>query len=460
MPNADRVVAEVDAAFNESLDRLKDFLAIPSVGTDPAYHADTRRCAEWLVGQLRDIGLDASLRETPGMPVVVAHGGEGRGPRLLYYGHYDVQPADPLELWESPPFEPVVKEGKNGPQVVARGAVDDKGQVMTIVEALRAWKTAEGRIPLPITLFIEGEEEGHSANLEPFMRSNADELRADVCIISDTGMLSPDRPAVTTMLRGMAYVEATLHGPSRDLHSGMYGGAVPNPINELCRIVAALHDDKGRVTLENFYDRVVTLPDDQIEAWRAAVDEAKFLAEIGLKDGTGEAGYSTVERVWARPTLDCNGIWGGYTGEGSKTVIPAKASAKISCRLVPDQDPAEVGAALRAHFERHCPPECRVEVKDFGGGGGIRVEGDNPYVDAAKRAAAGVFPEPLTLIGCGGSIPVVAAIKQILDMDTMLLGFGLDDDRIHSPNEKFDLVCFERGIKTHARLLAEIAGDV
>ena len=458
MADTDGVVAAVDAGLAASLERLKAFLRFPSIGTDPAYHGETRRCAEWLVGQLQEIGFEASLRETPGMPVVVAHGGEGEGRHLLYYGHYDVQPADPLELWDSPPFEPVVKEGKNGPQVVARGAVDDKGQVMTIVEAMRAWKEAHGRIPVPVTLFIEGEEEGHSVNLEPFLQAHADELKAAVCVISDTGMLAPDRPAVTTTLRGLAYVEATLTGPAHDLHSGMYGGAVPNPINELCRIVAALHDQDGRVTLSGFYDGVAATPKEQIEAWRkAGLDEAAFLASAGLEAGSGEAGYSTLERLWTRPTLDCNGIWGGYIGEGSKTVIPSKASVKLSCRLMPGQDPKAVYESIEAHFKAHCPANCKVTVRDFGLGSGIGIDGSGPYVEAAKRAAEAVFPHPLTLIGCGASIPVVAVIKEVLGMDSLLLGFGLDDDRIHSPNEKFDVVCFERGIKTHVRFLAEAA---
>lgn len=457
----DALFRQVDEGFDESLERLRAFLRIPSVGTDRAFDPETRRCAAWLAAQLQEIGFEAAVRPTAGQPMVVGHwpAPAGSGPRLLYYGHYDVQPADPLELWESPPFDPQIVDGPAGKQVVARGAVDDKGQVMTWVEAFRTYRKVHGTLPFPITILVEGEEESSSVNLEPFLRANSEELAADACIISDTGMLGVDRPAITTMLRGIVYVEVTLHGPSHDLHSGMYGGAVVNPLNALVELLAGLHDGEGRITLPGFYDRVREIPAQQLASWTASgFDEKEFLATAGLAHSMGETGRTVLERIWARPTLDVNGIWGGYTGEGAKTVIPAHASAKLSCRLVPDQDPHEVLASLVSWFERRAPQGCRVTVKDLGKGGPIRVPEDSPFLDAARRAADRVFPNPAALIGCGGSIPVAASMRTILGMDSVLLGFGLDDDRVHSPNEKFTLACFERGIKTHLALLEELAG--
>jgi acetylornithine deacetylase/succinyl-diaminopimelate desuccinylase-like protein len=329
---------------------------------------------------------------------------------------------------------------------------------MTFVEALRAWKAVHGSLPVRVTVLLEGEEEASSKNLEPFLHANRDELQADVCVISDTPMLGLDRPAITYMLRGLVYVEATLHGPSRDLHSGMYGGAVVNPINALCRILADLHDADGRVRIPGFYDGVRELAAEEAEAWRRiGFDEAAFLAEIGLAASTGEAGRSLLERLWSRPTCDVNGIWGGYTGEGSKTVIAAQASAKLSCRLVPDQDPAAVVAGLRRFFAERLPEGCRLDLKEMSASPAIRVPTDSPFLEAARRAAQDVFGVPPALIGCGGSIPVVGSVKRILGLDTLLVGFGLDDDRIHSQNEKFELACYERGIKTHAAMLARFA---
>lgn len=452
------VLDHVDRHLDEAIERWQEFLRIPSVGTDPAHKRDTHRAAEWLAASLREAGIAAEVQNTPGMPMVVAREeGAGPVPRLLYYGHYDVQPADPLELWTSPPFEPVIVEGPNGPRMVARGAVDDKGQLLTWVEALRAWKAVHGRLPLPVTIFVEGEEESSSPSLEPFMAANKELLAADLCIISDTGMISVDQPAVTAMLRGIVYVEVVLEGPSHDLHSGMYGGAVLNPINALVELLAGLHDSDGRVTLEGFYDRVQEPTAEEIAGWRAiGFDEEAFLAGIGLDHSTGEAGRSLLERLWSRPTLDINGIKGGYQGEGSKTVIAARASAKLSCRLVPDQDPQAVLQSLRRYFTAHAPAGAKVRLIEHGAGGPIRIPADAPFMAAARRAASRVFPKPAVSIGCGGSIPVAASMKTILGIDTLLLGFGLDDDRPHSPNEKFELKCFERGIKTHVCLLEEL----
>jgi acetylornithine deacetylase/succinyl-diaminopimelate desuccinylase-like protein len=452
------VLDHVDRHLDEAIARWQEFLRIPSVGTDPAHSADTERAADWLAATLREAGIAAELHATAGMPMVIAREAGGEGPRLLYYDHYDVQPADPLELWTSPPFEPVIVDGPHGPRMVARGAVDDKGQLLTWVEALRAWKAVHGALPLPVTIFVEGEEESASPSLEPFMTANRELLAGDLCIISDTGMISVDQPAVTATLRGIVYIEVTLDGPSHDLHSGMYGGAVLNPINALVELLAGLHDGDGRVTLPGFYDRVVEPTAAELADWQAiGFDEPAFLAGVGLDVSTGEAGRSVLERIWSRPTLDINGIKGGYQGEGSKTVIAARASAKLSCRLVPDQEPQAVLASLRAYFADNAPAGARITVDEHGTGGPIRVPADAPFMAAARRAASRVFPKPAVSIGCGVSIPVAASIKTILGIDTLLLGFGLDDDRPHSPNEKFELKCFERGIKTHVCLLEELA---
>lgn len=456
---ADRVSQQIDRAFPESVERLKQFLRFASVGTDPAHGEDTRRCAAWLAGQLGEIGFDAAVRPTAGMPMVVGHWrGAPAAPHILYYGHYDVQPADPLSLWDSPPFDPVVVEGPRGPRIVARGAVDDKGQVMTFVEAFRAWQAAHGSLPVNVTVLLEGEEEAASTSFVPFLEANRDELRADVCVVSDTGMPDVDRPAITYMLRGLVYAEIRISGPSRDLHSGMYGGAVPNPINVLTRILAQLHDADGRVMLPGFYDRVVEVGTSELRGWaEAGIDERALLADIGLSRSEGESGRSLLERVWARPACDINGIWGGYIGEGSKTVIPSRACAKLSCRLVPDQDPDEVMAALERFVRERLPADCRLEFLDHGRGQPVRVATDSVWLQAARRGIKDVFGREPVLIGCGGSIPITAPLRRILGLDVLFVGFGLDDDRVHSPNEKFELACYEKGIRTHAAMLARFA---
>ncbi len=452
------VLAWIEAHFDDSVKRLEEFLRIPSVGADPAHDADTRRAAEWLTGELRGIGIEAALHETPGHPMVVGRSEEGRGPRILYYGHYDVQPPDPLELWESPPFEPVVVEGPHGPRIIARGAVDDKGQLLTILEALRAWKAVHGALPVPVTLLVEGEEESSSPNLDPFLERHRQALAADVVVVSDTLMPAIDQPAITTQLRGLLYAEVTVGGPARDLHSGMFGGAVVNPVHVLARLIAGLHDAHGRVTVEGFYDRVLPLSPEQRRSWQElGLDERAILAAAGVERSVGEEGWSVIERIWARPCLDVNGIRGGYTGEGAKTVIPAEAHAKLSCRLVPEQRPEEIFAALERHFRARLPEGCRLSIRELGRGDPVRVPTDSPHLGAARRALGEVFGREPALIGCGGSIPVVASFERILGLDTILVGFGLDDDRMHGPNEKFELACLRNGIKSHALLLARMA---
>ncbi len=389
-----------------------------------------------------------------------------KGPHVLFYGHYDVQPPDPLDLWESPPFEPVLKEAKpggSGARVVARGAVDDKGQVCTFLEALRAWKDASGGIPIALTVLIEGEEESGSVNLENFIRNHQDELkRADVCLISDTGMPAPDWPAITYGMRGLAYCEVILHGPDQDLHSGLWGGKVPNPVNELVKVLAQLWDENRRVTIPGFYDRVIEPTEEERAQWRRLnLDPVAALQKIGLgSDGdVGEKGWTFVEREWARPTCDINGIFGGYQGPGAKTVIGSKAGAKVSFRLVADQDPMAIGRAFEQWLLNHTPPGCKWEFHQHSGGPPGNVATDSPHLQAAVQALKKSNPggrDPV-LIKSGGSIPVVGLFKTLLGLDTILMGFGLEDDRMHSPNEKFELACFNLGARAHTNLIGEFA---
>jgi acetylornithine deacetylase/succinyl-diaminopimelate desuccinylase-like protein len=455
------VLAEAQRQFPDTVERLKAFLRFPSIGTAQAFHPATKDCAAWLAKELAEIGFDSSVRPTGGMPMVVAHhpGPAGTAtPHLLYYGHYDVQPVDPIELWDSPPFEPTVVEDTKGARIVARGAVDDKGQVMTFVEAFRAWMKVHGTLPCKVTVFIEGEEEGSSPSLEPFMRAHQDELRGDICVVSDTGMVDAQTPAITTSLRGLAYVEVTVHGPAMDLHSGMFGGVAVNPNNLLVKILAEMTDSDGRVTIPGFYDGILEPSQAVKESWKAfPVTEEEFLGGVGLKGPHGEKGRSFLERNWTRPTLDINGIWGGYTGDGAKTVIPAKASAKISARLVPGQQWEKIAPAILKFVQDRLPPDCSMTHQHFGSSPGITVQTEGPWIEAARAGITEVFGKEPVLMGCGGSIPVVGSFQEILGMETLLVGFGLDDDRVHSPNEKFDLICLQRGVETHVAMLARLA---
>ncbi|MDA0802575.1 MAG: M20/M25/M40 family metallo-hydrolase [Planctomycetota bacterium] len=453
------VLAQLDADRTNALERLGDFLRIPSISTDPARNADTRRAGQWAVNDLRSIGFNASLHDTAGHPMVVGHidGPAPDAQRVLFYGHYDVQPADPLELWESPPFEPRTVSGPLGDRIVARGAVDDKGQVMTFFEACRAWRTVHGVLPCAVTVFLEGEEESGSPSFMPFLQSNKELLRSDVCVVSDTGMWDVETPAITTRLRGLVYLDITIHGPSHDLHSGMYGGAVPNPCDVLAGIIAQLHDSQRRVTIPGFYDGVQMPQPATLQSWKGLPDtEAEFLGGIGLREGFGETGYSLLERVWARPTLEVNGMSGGYTGPGAKTVIGAKANAKLSCRLVPGQDPGVVENSLKEFIQSRLPAGCRMECHSHGANPAICVQESSRYLEAAERGLGAIFGRPAFRIGSGGSVPAVGMIASVLGVDTLLVGFGLDDDRVHSPNEKFEVACFANGARSHAAILAEI----
>lgn len=461
MSTVDAVLAQAVAQREDSRARWFELLRIPSVSAQPQHAQDCRRAAEWIAAQLRQIGFTANVRETKGHPVVVAHhpGPTGLGRHLLYYGHYDVQPPEPLDFWTSPPFEPTLTEGPAGKRVVARGAVDDKGQTMTWLEALRFWHETAGGPPCRVSVLVEGEEEIGSRNLPDFLEAHVDELSADLAVVSDTNMWDADTPAISTRLRGMLYTQIDIRAANKDLHSGLFGGSALNPINLLTRILGDLKDEGGAVLIPGFYDEVPDLPEALRRQWESLnFDEKAFLGGVGLSVPAGEIGRGALERLWARPTADVNGIWGGYTGEGSKTVIPAEAHAKVSFRLVPGQSPAKVLAGFRDFIVARLPDDAQVSIQVFSMSEGIEVPSDSPHVAAAQDALEETFGRPAVLAGCGGSIPVVSSMKQILGMDSLLVGFGLDDDQVHSPNEKFDLACFERGIDSHIRLLAALAG--
>ncbi len=454
------VLDHIDATLDDARERWFSFLRIPSVSAQPAHAADCNAAAAWVRDQLASMGFDAALHATPGHPIVMGHhpGPGPYAPHLLFYGHYDVQPAEPLELWASPAFDPVLAAGPHGPRVVARGAVDDKGQVMTWLEALRAWHSVYGALPVRVTALVEGEEEVGSPNLEPFLTTHRDALRADVAVISDTNMWDIDTPAITTRLRGIAYVELVVHAAQRDLHSGLYGGSALNPVNLLTRILGELTDTEGRIQLPGFYDGVAELPPGLAAEWAGlGFSEAAFLGGVGLSVPAGEHGRPGLERLWARPTADVNGIWGGYQGAGSKTVIAAEAGAKVSFRLVPGQDPGAIVAAFRAFVDARLPPDARASIEAFGTAPGIEIPSNSRFIQAARDVLADEYGRPAVLMGSGGSIPVVESMRRLLGVDSLLMGFGLDDDQVHSPNEKFEWKCFHKGLRAHARLLGKLA---
>jgi acetylornithine deacetylase/succinyl-diaminopimelate desuccinylase-like protein len=458
----ERVIRRIDHDLDDAIGRWCELLRIPSVSTDAAYADEARRAAHWLLATLEHLGFDVEIHETDGHPVVLGrHAGPGGdAPHLLYYGHYDVQPPDPVDLWHSPPFEPTLEDGPHGRRMVARGAVDDKGQLMMWLEALRAWQAEHGTLPVQTTVLIEGEEEIGSKHLRPFLEQHRDELAsADVCVVSDTTMWDIDTPAVTYSLRGLLYTEIACYGPSRDLHSGFYGGAVANPLNTLTHVLGQLHDEHGRVRIPGFYDDVREPGGAEKRDWDGLdMDEGAFLEEAGVTFGAGEAERSLLERLWSRPTGDINGLVGGYTGEGAKTVIPTHGTAKVSFRLVPDQDPEAVAEAFQRFLNDHTYAGCRCEVSVHSAAPAIRFDPESAWLDAARGAMGRVYAREAVLIGCGGSIPIAAWAREILGIETLLMGFSLDDDGMHSPNEKFEVTCFERGIKSHAALLERLVG--
>jgi succinyl-diaminopimelate desuccinylase len=429
---------------------LSELLRIPSVSADSKHRDDVKKAADWVANQFRRMKLQVEVIATLGNPIVYAESPAVPGaPVVLVYGHYDVQPPDPLNEWQSPPFEPTVRNGN----IYARGATDDKGQMLTHLKSAEAWIETEGKLPLQLKFLIEGEEEVGSANLEPFIAQHKQKLACDVVVISDTSQFAPGRPAITYGLRGIAYYELRLTGPKQDLHSGTFGGGVSNPANALVAMLSALINERGQIQVPGFYDEVEPLtPRERAEFAKLPFDEAEFMSKLGVDGLRGEEGYTTLERRWARPTFDINGLWSGYQGEGAKTVLPARAGAKFSFRLVPKQDPKKLSAALEKKLRELCPPGIRLELIDFHGAPGVVVPLESPFVTAASKAIEAGFGRQPVFMREGGSIPVVATFHDQLGVDTLLLGWGLDDDNTHSPNEKFSLADFQRGIKSSAHL--------
>ncbi|MFK7744083.1 MAG: M20/M25/M40 family metallo-hydrolase [Roseobacter sp.] len=449
----ENVLSRIDSQMPQALERLFEFVRIPSISTDPAYKQDCDRAADWIVADLNSIGVQARKYLTPGHPMVMGHV-EGPGPHLLFYGHYDVQPVDPLDLWANDPFDPRIEDTPKGKVIRGRGTADDKGQLMTFVEACRAWKAEYGTLPCKITFFLEGEEESGSPSLVPFMNAHKEHLTADLALICDTAMFESKTPAIVTMLRGMLKEEITVTGPDKDLHSGYYGGVAMNPIRVLSKVIAALHDDDGRITIPGFYDGVHELSDTLRTQWDAlAFDHKAFLGDVDLSIPAGEHGRTPLEMTWSRPTCEVNGIWGGYTAEGSKTVLPSQAHAKFSFRLVGDQDPRAIQESFRAMVRGLLPADCSVEFTSHGADGACVVDTSDPAFEKARQALGDEWQVPAAFIGGGGSIPVAGHFQDILHTTPVLIGFGKDDDALHSPNEKYDLESFHKGTRSWARIL-------
>jgi acetylornithine deacetylase/succinyl-diaminopimelate desuccinylase-like protein len=457
------VLDRIEADFDNALQRLFALLRIKSISADPAFAGDCRAAADHLAADIATLGFATEVRPTAGHPAIVAKKSgstqQGARPHVLFYGHYDVQPVDPLELWHRPPFEPAIADHADGRKIiVARGAEDDKGQLMTFIEACRAWTSVTGSLPLDVTILIEGEEEIGSKNFVPFLEQNKAEFAADFALVCDTGMWDSETPAITTSLRGLVYEEVKIKAASRDLHSGIFGGGAQNPIRVLTRILGGLHDDNGHITIPGFYDGVKDLPPDILEQWaKLNLTPDSFLKPVGLSVPAGETDRLLIEQISSRPTCDINGIFGGYTGEGSKTVIPAEASAKISFRLVEGQDPETIRAAFQAYVTERLPKDCSATFINHSGGPAIALDWGMKPLIATKRALAEEWGKEALLVGSGASIPIASDFKRTLGLDTVLVGFGLDDDNIHSPNEKYDLKSFHKGIRSWARILAALA---
>ncbi len=450
---------EIDGYLDREADRfvaeLCELLKIPSVSGDSAFRSQTRSAAEFVRKNLEVAGVDAELVETPGHPIVVGRWQKRPGaPTVLIYGHYDVQPPDPLDQWISPPFEPTRRDG----YIYARGATDDKGQMFTHIKSVEAWLKTKGELPVNVIYVIEGEEEVGSRNLDDFLAAHRDRLKCDVAVISDTSQYSPELPAITYGLRGILACEIRLQGPSQDLHSGIFGGSIANPATALTHMLAALHDDQGRVQIPGFYDDVLPLSAAERQQFAdLPFEEAAFLKSLGTDATFGEAGFTTLERRWARPTCEINGMVSGYIGEGPKTIVPARAMAKITCRLVPHQNHEALTASLKSFLERLVPPGIKMQFESQHGCPAFVFDPNSPYLDAARRAISSAFGRPPVLIREGGSIPVVSTFREILGVDTLLLGWGQNTDNLHSPNERFRLVDFQKGIRASAHLWHELA---
>ena len=441
-----------------SLKNLVEFLKIPSISTDKKYKNDCKIAANWISDYISKIGFQSNVYNTDGHPIVLASAGEGN-PHLLFYGHYDVQPVDPLNLWNHDPFSPKIEKIDNDFFIKGRGASDDKGQLMTFVEACDAFFKAFKELPFKITILLEGEEECGSPSLLPFLKNNKDKLNADYALICDTGMWDKKTPSISTKLRGMMGEEICLTGPNKDLHSGMYGGPVVNPIKSLCELLSKLHDSNGKILIPHFYDDIIETNEETLSKWKELnFSDEKFFQNIGLSCSTGEKGYSTLEKIWTRPTCEINGIWGGYTDEGFKTVIPSQANAKISFRLVDGQDPEKIRDDFQKYIIKNLDPSCKIKFISTEGSKSINTPIDTLIIKETISALNDEWGKEPVLAGCGGSIPIVSFFKEILNLDSLLVGFAQDDDQIHSPNEKYDLNSFIKGKKSWARILYNLKG--
>lgn len=453
----EKVLKYIESNKDKFVDELKEFLKIPSISTNPENKNDVRDCASFIENEMKTIGLEnVRILETKGHPIVYGdwlHAGKEL-PILLIYGHYDVQPVDPIELWTDPPFTPTVKDGK----IFARGAADDKGQVFIHLKSIQSHLINNKSLPVNIKIIIEGEEEIGSVNLDSFIESNKELLKCDYVVISDTGMFDKDVPSICYGLRGLAYMQVEVTGPNRDLHSGSYGGAVDNPINALAHIICKLKDDQGKILIDGFYDDVLPLTEkERIEYTKLPFDEKKYKESLEIEETFGEDGYSTLERASARPTLDCNGIWGGFQGEGAKTVLPSRAAAKISMRLVPNQEPEKIEKIFTEYVKKISPKTVKVTVKSLHGGKGAITPIDSPAMDAAVEAMKKGFGKTPLFTREGGSIPVVSTFQSLLNAPVILLGFGLPDDNIHSPDEHFSLDSFHKGILSISNYYNELS---
>ncbi|UMM63175.1 dipeptidase [Aristophania vespae] len=458
------VLHHVDAQLDHALERLKDLLKIPSISTQQKHRGDCRKAAEWLRNELETLGFDANLRDVswaaPGHPMVLGFNHEKlpQKTRVLFYGHYDVQPIDPENLWDTPPFEPVIKEIDGRKVIIARGASDDKGQVMTFIEACRAWKEVKGALPVDVTILLEGEEECGGENLNPFLEANKNDLTADLALICDTSMVNRTTPAITTSLRGLLAEEVVIRCAKLDLHSGIYGNAATNPIAVLSTILAKIRDEDGRVVLPGFYDGIKKITDHKRTQWKKLFpNDGALLHEVGLSTAAGEKGYSAIEQVWARPTFEINGISGGYEDEGFKTVIPAQAMAKISFRLVPGQDAHKIRDSFRNFIRQNLPQDAEASFTTYGASPAFALSEHNPYLSNALEALGEEWGTEAVEIGSGGSIPVAGDVRQTLSIDALMIGFAQNDDRIHSPNEQYGIESFHKGIRSWVRILAKLA---
>lgn len=459
MTDMNKNAADLEKFFSTNQTRMEkelfDLLRIPSVSAKSEHNPDTKRCAEWMKQSLDAIGVPAKIYPTRGHPIVVGEWRKAKSaPTVLIYGHYDVQPPEPLDLWTSPPFEPAVRDGK----IFARGSVDDKGQIFLHVKALEAHLATRGKLPVNVVVLVEGEEEIGSDNLAEFVESHKDLLKADAVVISDSAMFAEGQPSILSSLRGLAYFEINVQGPAGDLHSGSYGGAVQNPATALAKIISTFHDQNGRIAIEGFYDKVRDW-DPKVRAGMGALpfEDAEMMKEVSVDALGGEKGYTTLERLWIRPTCDVNGLLSGYTGEGAKTVLPAKAMAKVSCRLVPDQDHKEIEKLMAAHVAKVAPPGVKATVTALHGGSPWAVDLSGPIFEAAKRALAKSYSKEAVIVGEGGSIPVVSDFQRVLDAPVLLVGFGLPGENAHAPNEWLSQENFRIGMRAIATLWDEYA---